>query len=235
MRHPLTDTYRNGREQLLELGRSLMPSEGDIMTTACPAWSVKDVFAHLAGISTDIMTGNTEGAATEAWADGHVAARVDRSLADVLDEWSTAGPEVSNVMEEAGEAFPFQLFVDQWTHEWDIRAALGAQASAESDDSVFTHFLSEFDAVMSADGAEQGLDRLTLEIDGQRLEVGTGAHLGEVSLTTFEFARISMGRRSRRQLMELDWPDGDMSAHIDVLVRWSVAEFDVHDPIILTS
>ena len=206
-----------------------------MMTSACPLWSVKDVYAHLAGISTDILNGNTEGAATEAWADGHVAARSDRSLEQVLDEWSTAGPEVSNVMEEAGEAFPFQLFVDQWTHEWDIRAALGAQASSESDDSVFAHYLDQFHSVMASDAEERGLDRLTVEVDGRRFDVGTGEHLGEVSLTTFEFARISMGRRSRRQLMELDWPEGDMAPHIDVLVRWSVAEFDVHDPIILTS
>jgi len=40
-----------------------------VKTSACPTWSIKDVYAHLAGIASDILAGNTEGAATEAWAD----------------------------------------------------------------------------------------------------------------------------------------------------------------------
>ena len=233
--HPLAEQYRAGRDRLLEFGRGLVTEEATTLTTACPAWSVKDVYAHLAGISTDILAGNTENAATVEWADGHVAQRADSSLAEVLDEWATAGAEVSGLVEVAGDAFPLELFVDQLTHEWDIRAALGPKGSAVSDDSVFAQYLDDFGRIMATDAAERGLDRLTLEVEGTRLEVGTGEHLGELSLTLFEFGRISMGRRSHRQLMAFDWPDGDMSDHIDVIVRWSVSEVDVIDPIVLTS
>lgn len=205
------------------------------MTTACPEWSIKDVYAHLAGIATDILTGNTENAATPEWADGHVADRLDRSFDEILDEWTTAGAEVSKLVETAGDVFPLQLFVDQWTHEWDIRSALGERASSTADDAVFAHYLPDLAKIMADNAATRGLDRLTLEVEGTRLELGSGEHLGEVSLTLFEFGRISMGRRSHRQLMELDWPAGDMAGHIDVIVLWSVSEVDVHDPIILTS
>ncbi len=220
---------------MLELGRELTTLEGEFMTTACPLWSVKDVYAHLAGISTDILSGNTSEAATVAWADGHVADRKGRSLKDVLDEWATAGPEVSNVMETAGEAFPLELFLDQWTHEWDVRAALGAQAAIVADTGVWEHYRDELMERLANDAATTEMGRLTVEVDGRRFDIGTGAELGEVSFTMFEFARIVMGRRSRRQLAAFEWPDGDLEPHIGVLVRWSVAEIDVDDPVIPTN
>lgn len=210
-----------------------------MMTAACPAWSIKDVFAHLAGISTDILAGNTEGAATEPWADGHVADRLDHSLAQVLAEWEKAGEEVSAVMEATGEAFPFQLFVDQWTHEWDIRAALGAPAAVVADTTVINHFFDDFARVIGANPKGADLDRLYVEVDGQRFTIGgggdDGVDLGEVSFTMFEFARISMGRRSRRQLTEFEWPMTDIDGHVDVLVVWSVSGHDVDDPVVLTN
>ena len=230
MRHPLSDNYRQGRDRLLDLGRGLSAIQAATTTTACPAWTIKDIYSHLAGISTDILAGNTSEAATEAWADGHVADRLDRALPDVLDEWHKSGSEVSKVMESVGEAFPLELFVDQWTHEWDVRAALGPSAAAVPDNTVFDHFLDDFAANIGRDALAAGLDRLSLDVGGRRYELGEGDEVGELCLSTFEFARISMGRRSKVQLAELEWPMVDPSGHIDVIVRWSVAQDDVIDP-----
>ncbi len=231
MRHPLSDEYRTGRERLLALGRTLSPADGAIVSTACPAWTVKDLYAHLAGISTDILSGNTEDAATAAWADGHVADRVERELAEVLDEWETAGAEVSSIVEQAGDAFPPQLFIDQWTHEWDIRGALGERAAATPDTGVFDHYRDWLADAMTARAEAAGIDRLTVAVGDAAFDLGTGSALGTLELPPFEFARISMGRRSRAQLDALDWPMAERHGHIDVLVLWSVAETDVVDPV----
>lgn len=232
-KHALTDNYRQERADLLQLGRSLSDEQAAQITSACPAWSIKDVYAHLAGISTDILAGNTEGAATEAWADGHVADRLGHSFSDVLDEWETSGDGVSAVMAEAGEAFPFQLFVDQWTHGWDVRSSLGESAAARPDLAVYEYFLDDFMAAIQSQAAKD-MSALTLRVNDKQCELGTGPSVGELTLDLFEFARISMGRRSQAQLDALAWPPSvtDHSRYIDALVFWSVNDNDVVDPVL---
>lgn len=230
-KHALADTYRAEREELLALASTLGEDQAGVKTSACPAWSIKDVYAHLAGISSDILVGNTEGAATEAWADGHVAARLEHSLAQVLDEWGTAGSGVSEIMDEAGELFPFQLFVDQWTHGWDIRAAIGDVAAATPDMSTYEYFLDEFFANMQR-RIPGDLPGLELSLAGRNFVMGNEPAIGTLDMSLFEYARISMGRRSRAQLDELPWPQAvsDPAPYIDVLVVWSVNSADVVDP-----
>lgn len=231
-KHPLADVYRAERHALLALAQTLTAEQAASMTQACPAWSIKDVYAHLAGIASDILSGNTEGAATEAWADGHVADRADRSFAEIIEEWATAGDGVSDVMDEAGEFFPFQLFVDQWTHGWDIRAALGEVAAATPDMSAYEHFLDDFFANMQG-RMPDGLAALTLDVAGRSFEMGTGPAVGTLELDLFEYARISMGRRSQAQLAALPWPDGieDLAPYVELLVVWSVNDNDIVDPV----
>lgn len=231
MRHPLTQNYKDEREQLLKLGRTISEADASVLTAACPDWSIKDIYAHLAGISSDILSGNTEGAATPEWADAHVAGRTDATLADVLDEWERDGAEVSSVMEVAGDAFPFQLFVDQWTHGWDIRAAIGEGASATPDMAVYELFLDEFFDIIRTDVGSE-VPRLTVRAGSKMVELGEGEHVGELDLSLFEFARISMGRRSTAQLALLPWPSevADTAPYVAALVRWSVNALDVIDP-----
>lgn len=231
-RHPLTDTYRTERTGLLALGRTLTDEQAATMTTACPEWSIKDVYAHLAGIATNIVEGNTEGAATEAWADGHVADRQDRAVTEVLDEWQSAGEQVSGVMEDAGDFFPFQLFVDQWTHGWDIRATIGEPAASVPDLAVYEHYFDQF-VDLIAERTPAGLAQLGLLVGDRSVTIGDGEPVGTLALDLFEYARVSMGRRSLAQLTALPWPDGveDPSPYIDALVVWSVNTQDVIDPI----
>jgi len=233
VRHPLTDAYASERATLIELGRSLTEAEGAVMSDACPAWSIKDIYAHLAGISADILAGNTEGAATEPWADAQVAARAERSLREVLDEWETAGTEVSSVMEVAGDAFPFQLFIDQWTHGWDIRAALGDRAAATADMSSWEHFLDVLFGT-SEEQIDDDLSALTVTVGAASFTLGSGASVGELQLDLFEYARIAMGRRSAAQLAALPWPCGvaETQPYIDELVFWSVNGNDVVEPVL---
>lgn len=239
MRHPLTDQYTAGRLRLLDLGRSLTADQASQMTLACPAWSVKDVYAHLAGIATDILNNNTENAATVEWADGHVADRLARTFTEVLEEWTEAGAEVSNVMEAFGDAFPLQLFIDQWTHEWDIRAALGPPAAATPDTTIVDHYLDDLARAMVDEAADAGLPTLEVAVGATIFSAGAGPSVGRLDLTSFEFGRISMGRRSRRQLAALRWPDrvnpDQIRQYSDTMVRWSVSPHDVVDPVGLRS
>lgn len=233
MEHALASAHRDARLRLLALGESLTAAQAATLTTACPEWSIKDVYAHLAGISTDILSGNTENAATVEWADGHVADRGERSFSEVLAEWADAGAQVDELLMSVGEAFPFQLFIDQWTHEWDVRAGLGEVAAVVPDLSVCEFVADELGASMG-ERAPSSSGALKIVVGERAWTVGEGAEVGELALDPFTFTRVAMGRRSHGQMLALPWPATvtEPVLWFDALVVWSVNGVDVVDPVL---
>lgn len=81
------ELYAAGRQRVCELVGGLSENEAATPVPACPAWTVRDVLAHLAGVSADIVTGNLEGVTTEPWTQAQVDARRGASIAAL--DWST--------------------------------------------------------------------------------------------------------------------------------------------------
>jgi hypothetical protein len=79
----LVGVYRQGRERVLELAADLDEGDATIVVRACPQWTVKDVYAHIAGVPADILAGRIEGVGTDEWTARQVAARADRSLGEI--------------------------------------------------------------------------------------------------------------------------------------------------------
>ncbi len=181
----LSAGYADLRRRCVELARSLTVEQSNQKTPCCPEWSVKDVIAHLGGITTDILTGNLEGAATEAWADGHVADRADKDMTAVCDEWEANGPKIDEILTAAGNDIDPRFFIDAFTHEWDIRQATGA--AAVPDLRFVNHTWPAFvEAIEDKNGGP-----LPAEVD------------------PFTLIRAAMGRRSRSQISDLGLdPDG---------------------------
>ncbi len=197
----LANAYHDLRVRCLELGRNLSDGQASTMSSCCPAWSVKDLYAHMAGVPSDILSGNLEGVATEAWADAQVAARRGHALGAICDEWETKGAEVDAILRTMADQIMPQFFLDAWTHEWDIRQALGA--GAEPDLRLAEHvqpLLAEFFAERNGGVAMQS----------------------DVSL--FELARVAMGRRSLGQIEALGLDPA-------VVVYWTASETDIFDPV----
>ena len=229
----LADAYRALRGRCIELGRSLSDEQAAVMSPCCPAWSVKDLYAHFAGVASDILSGNTEGAATEAWADAQVERRRDASLAEICDEWEADGSQVDEVVRGFGDAFPPQFYIDAWTHEWDVRQAIGAQAQPDlallrAVRPFLTRRLHERAVELSPT-----LDGETFELvvtgDGEtwRDQIGEGSADTTVETSLFELGRITMGRRSATQIDAIR-PGADPA----LLVFWSVNEADIVDPVL---
>jgi len=147
------------------------------MTMCCPEWSTKDVIAHLAGITTDILTGNLEGAATTEWADGHVSNRRDQDMATVCNEWETNGPQIDNILRELGNQIDQKFYIDALTHEWDFRQA--NSLAAKPDMRYIAH----------------NWEFLTAEITDQDGELAP--------VDPFTLFRSVLGRRSRSQISDL--------------------------------
>jgi hypothetical protein len=52
---------------MVALGRTLDDAQADRVVPACPDWTVRDAYAHQAGVSADILAGRMDGVATDEW------------------------------------------------------------------------------------------------------------------------------------------------------------------------
>src|SRR4051812_8881519 len=93
---PTREVYDRVRRRLLDLATGLDQATAAGSVPALPGWSIKDTYAHLAGVCADVLDGR-RGRQPE-WGERTVAERRDRSLGEVLKEWSTRGPELDELL-----------------------------------------------------------------------------------------------------------------------------------------
>jgi uncharacterized protein (TIGR03083 family) len=202
---------------MISLGRTLSDDEAAVVVPACPEWTIKDVYAHQAGVVADALAGRLDGVATDPWTARQVEARRGASLGDVLDEWETiVGP-----FEEflATGAAPPQVIIDQWSHEQDVRAALDRPGNRDDDRARFT--------VASLTAMRETWPHPALELHGDSGTWTFGSGAPSVSLTAsdYDLARVLLGRRSRAQVASMPW-SADPSAFLDDLVVFSYSTTD---------
>lgn len=202
----VADLYAEGLDRVLALGSELADADADVRTAACPEWTVRDVFAHLAAIPTDAMAGRIEGSGTDPWTARQVEERRGRTLAENLAELAEAGPRFVEALRD----FPVdRVVIDQWTHEQDVRGALGRPGSRDVAAVAWTveQVMSRFDAGRR----KHGLVPLRFEVTSGTWTVGEGAPVATVRTTDFELLRGLLGRRSPAQVRS--WVvDGDRDA-----------------------
>lgn len=226
MSDELAAAYRDLRTRILERTADLPIETVERVVPCTPAWTVRQLMAHLAGVPADILTGDTENAATEAWADGHVEQRDDRSIEEIRAELAEVGPEVDEVLRAFADAFPPPFFLDAWTHEGDLCHALGVPMSA--DDRMIGHTLDFVVANVSDRMAAAGVGPIRLVGVGPDRMLGvSGEPVGSLHTDVFEFVRAVMGRRSTAQLVGLDWRDVDGADAGPLLVAWTPNDVDI--------
>ncbi|MCU1351224.1 MAG: hypothetical protein JWM05_433 [Acidimicrobiales bacterium] len=196
-----TNAYRDARVRITELLRTAGPDIAGQTVPACPEWTVKDVAAHVAGVTTDILAGNLEGVGTDPWTKVQVDARAERSLTEVLDEWDEAGPKLEAAL--AGGNAPAQLVFDIATHEHDLRGALGASGAHDADSThIGLEWLTESWAGSYGD---RGFPPLRIVAGPHTIEAGPEEPEATVVIPAFDALRALSGRRSATQLAAYDW------------------------------
>ncbi len=226
----LADAWAACRDRCLEIGRSLTDLDAAAMVPCCPDWTIDDLFGHMAGVSADICNGNTDGATTDAWTDAQVQARRSVPLPEVCDEWEDRGAVVERMI-RAGGPFPPPFFIDAFTHEWDLRHAVGAVASPDLallDTGVPALIVSWGQHLDDA-----GLAAVGMTLDDTISVVGSSEPQVSLQIDPFTFVRARMGRRSRSQIEQLGWGPGVTPGHIDALLVFGVATTDIDDPALL--
>ena len=86
--------YRGVRLRITGLVRDLPDEVLNRIAPATPEWRVRDVVAHLAGGTADIVSGNLDGVASDDWTQVQVEARRDTPIGEVLDEWARCATNV---------------------------------------------------------------------------------------------------------------------------------------------
>jgi uncharacterized protein (TIGR03083 family) len=198
--------YAQARQRVSELALSLSGPEVATPVAACPGWTVHDVVAHLVGLVGDAVEGRLKGIPTEEQTKEQVARHRDVSMGDMLDAWAVFAPPFEDVV-RTSEIWP--AVMDCVSHEHDIRAALNRPGNRDID---FVRLGAERLARSIDVGARVAISFT----DGTTIESGTGDRTYRLHTTPFELMRLRLGRRTRDEVLALDW-SSDATPIVDEL------------------
>lgn len=206
--------YRRGRERLTDLLSGIDDEAWRTPVAACPGWRVQDVLGHLVGIIEDVNAGVLTGPPTEAQTAVQVERHRDGRPAELLARWSDLAEPFEKLI---GDIEVWPPAYDVVAHEQDIRSAL-SRPGARDDELILRGARQMF----------EGLDLgATVSIDLGDETIETVAKQGStyrLRTTPFEVFRFRLGRRSRDQVLALDWSPVPPGEVVDQLFMFGPAE-----------
>jgi hypothetical protein len=134
----------------------------------------------MVGVPEDVINGQMDGVASEAWTSRQVQRHKQDSVADLLSVWETNAPVFAKILPNIPQPVISQFMFDQTTHEHDIRKAVGQPGGRDT----------------LAVAVAEGYIRNSLAQHSDPAIAQLAAH----KLTGFEFLRSLSGRRSRTQI-----------------------------------
>jgi uncharacterized protein (TIGR03083 family) len=207
--------YRETRERLLTLAPTLDAAQLATMTLACPAWSVKDIFAHLSGLAGDLAGGVERPGAPE-HTTRQVAERTDWPIHEVCDEWTVTGPALERRIEAESPRLRAPV-IDVWTHEQDMANALGIVSGPRGAGLFVTLNVLWSMKRKLREAQLPSLRVVTEDIDWVIGDIETTA---TVTTSSYEMARAVLGRRSLGQIEAYEW-DGNPAPYLPLLAWFS--------------
>jgi uncharacterized protein (TIGR03083 family) len=194
-------------ERVRDLVAGIDEEQAQTAVPACPAWTVRDLLAHMVGMNADVLRGDEPADHNSTWTQRQVDARKDRSVADLLDEWQALAEPLRQWM-RANTTRPLGDII---IHEQDLRGALRVPGGRPSD------------------GLASLRDRMLRGFAARTKELPPVALVGEewswcstgapedaavlVRAPEFELTRALMTRRSERQIRA--WTErGDIGPYL---------------------
>lgn len=222
------DEYAECRRRVRELLADADGVAAGTVVPACPAWTVHDLCAHLAGVPAALVArDNPPPGDNQPWVDAQVAARSDRSMSELLDEWDEVGPPFEALMRRYPHAFG-GLVYDAVAHEHDLRGALGRPGERDSD-GVFASLDVLVDIVtrdLAAHGPVPGT--IHLVAGDRRWTLGDGDPTVTIDTTPFELMRLLGSRRSEAQLLAAG-RTGDVTPFVGALAHMPLPDHDLEE------
>jgi uncharacterized protein (TIGR03083 family) len=202
-RVPNHESYAHVRRNVIEL-LAAPRAVADPVVPSCPEWTLRGLVTHLVGVA----------AATVGRLSGVLSAQptssADMELPELLATWDRLGDEADLLIAERGGRTGSILVMDAFTHELDIRYAIGADLPREH-----PAFAGAFEVLANGFAAavdDHGLPALCLSTGSTQWLVGDGQPAATVIANRYDLYRSLAGRRSHAQITALDW---DRDSH-----RW---------------
>lgn len=198
-RVPNHESYRHVRRSVAELLAPPRPID-DPVVPACPEWTLRGLLTHLVGVAAAAI-GRLSG-----WPAAHSSSSADIDIPELLATWEELGAEVDLLLADAGGRVGNILVMDAFTHELDIRYAIGAGLPEEHPAfaGAFAVLVNGFAAAVH----DHGLPALRLSSGRTQWTIGAGAPAATLTATRFDLYRSLAGRRSHHQITALDWDRG---------------------------
>ena len=217
----VAEAYLETYDRLTTLARELTDAELAAPVPACPGWSVRDTLAHLTGVAVDLVAGEGSVASPDSTA-RHISDRADDPVEAVLDEWAAVVDRLAELLAAAGSGLTAAA-IDVWTHEQDMRNAIGRPGGRDAPGLGLT-----LKAAIAADQRIQqaGLAPMHLVTGDKTWFLGAGAHEGagvRLELDPYEAARMLMGRRTYREMAAYPW-EGDPAPYLPLLHQFTAPE-----------
>jgi len=187
--------YRHVRRTVAKLLAQPRPVE-DPVVPACPEWTLHGLLSHLVGVAATAI-GRMSG-----WpSTGPSPADVD--IPELVAQWERLGQEVDQLLAATGDRRGNILVMDAFTHELDIRYAIGAElpAAHPAFAGAFTVLARGFAAAV--DG--HGLPALRLSSGSTQWTIGDGRPAATLTATRYDLYRSLAGRRSHHQITAMNW------------------------------
>jgi uncharacterized protein (TIGR03083 family) len=168
----------------------------DLPVPSCPEWTVRDLVGHLVGICAFAIGRVSE------WTEAHTSpAGID--IGGLLDEWARMGERAESLLEERGDRRGNIMVMDAFTHELDLRYAIGAPLPVDH-----PAFAGAFEILVngfSAEVAAHNLPAVLICVDGRQWQAGIGEPVAALSGDRYDVYRSLAGRRTQEQVTRLGW------------------------------
>ena len=232
----LAGAYADARQRFGELLAGLDAAALGAQVPACPAWTVRDVVAHVTGVAADAAGGTYFSGAADAWSDirlaaardvwtaGQVRSRRDRPVEALVAEWAgwaaTLEPMLAGTVPPLPGSPAWLLsapVADLAVHLHDVRGALRLPGDR---DAPATGLGLRIYARWLGDRLDQaGRPALRLRVAGREWVEGSGQPAAALAADAFELFRALSGRRSLGQVRALGW-DGDPEPYLDLFAPY---------------
>ncbi len=207
--------YRDNVAALTALATGLSEEQLATHVPATPAWTVRDVYAHLAGGPADALSGRMDGAPGPEWTARHVGERARLPIGVLVEEICSRQDAVAaSVADSPSPALVWDVTV----HHADLHEALGPDRPPEV---LWRQVLD------SAAPRLVGRAGVTVRCDGQVW--GDPGIEAAVEVPPYELYRALFSRRSRRQMQAWGQPGLDVG-QLDALCVFGPREDDQPQP-----
>jgi uncharacterized protein (TIGR03083 family) len=201
--------YRAKRRQLLDLVRSLDEGRLHAVVPATPAWTVKDVVAHLVGITSDLNALRFDAPDPDTWTARQVERRRSASVADLEAEWEQEAGRFEEGLGLFGYELGSHYVGDLLQHSQDVREALGREDV--EDDLALAVALDFYVDAFSKALAGNGAGAVVVRVGQEAWTAGTGDVVATVAAGRLPLFRAFAGRIEADRVRSFDWT-GDIDA-----------------------